>query len=90
MAGHTLGPWTALDGRTIYAGNVPIAVVLPFLPSGERMPDGNIKVLTTSLELLEALEGMVCLVNELSEYDPSHLPTYRKAIAIIAKAKGEG
>ena len=88
MEEHTPGPWSREGEYAIYAGNVPVAIVIPFLPSGERMPAGNATLMVNALNLLEALEGMICLVNELSEYDPSHLPTYRKARDIIAKAKG--
>ena len=84
MSEHTPGPW-----EVEYGGSLGYSITAMQGIRYQFELEADAVMAAAAPEMLEALEGMVSLVNEFAEYDPMLLPTYAKAVAAIAKAKGE-
>ena len=101
---HTLGPWAVdfegeedFDGIPITAkgrdGYVPVANV-PVYYAGRPEREANARLIASAPELKEQrdelLEALEAMCEEFRGHDlPYGSPNYHKAIAAIAKAKGE-
>lgn len=86
MSKHTPGPWEFRkdDGWTLFADGESImgsATYYPWVPSREA----DWRLIAAAPELLEALE----LVMKVCGFQRGDSPTFDRAFAAIAKAKGE-
>ncbi len=69
--------WTYRDGK-VYEGTTVIA---------DDVENGNGRIIAAAPDLLEALKGLVRIIQE---FGGCNQPEYEKAWAAIAKAEGKG
>lgn len=84
---HTPGPWRVESGPYYRAIRVDGEVIADVRQIGRSFNESNARLLAAAPDLLEALEGLLAVVeqNDLPLSDPERIA----ARAAIAKAKGE-
>lgn len=100
-ATHTPGPWTFEKGATnchkangvlgeIEGGDFYLAAIWSDVEDLEPHAEANARLIAAAPELLDALNGMVGLIQLIQAREPDLQKNHRfiEALAVIAKAEG--